>query len=245
MGLEREGKFGVVGAWSGRCQCSRLKSSRPFKCDSALQKIPLSKQPSKRNPNLKMKTSLEILNTALSLQEMESDGWFLILHIVLETCTIQSMHKFNMSFIFQFYILGLTSWIRTNALIEGLKFENPWKWNLYEGFDLRTLAGVISPSDAFMWWPDDLQSLPHLTTTFLYRQFDILNSKTSLDESLGTGVDERWSSLRTPRQQVTYHKLWLRMQKQQPSPKSLWPFPQKSLRQVVTLYMTGDDEHEH
>ena len=55
--------------------------------------------PSKHNPNLKMKTSLEILNInmpttttnehrALSQQEVEFDAWFLILHIVLETHTI-------------------------------------------------------------------------------------------------------------------------------------------------------------
>jgi hypothetical protein len=176
---------------------------------------------------------------------MESDGWFSILHIILETCTTQSMHKFNTSsFLFHFFILTLTSWIRTNPWVERLKFESPSKWNSYEDLNLKTLAGSISPSDAFMWWPDDLQSLPHLTTTFLYRRFDILNSKTSLEESLGTRVDERWGSLRTPRQQVTYHKLWLRMQKQPPSPKSLWPSPQKTLRQVVTLYMTCDDEYK-
>ena len=33
------------------------------------------------------------------------------------------MHKFNMSFVFHFYILRLTSWIWTNPLTEGLKFE--------------------------------------------------------------------------------------------------------------------------
>ena len=44
-------------------QCSILKSSMPFKQDLALQNIPLSKHPSsKRNPELKMKTSCEVLN---------------------------------------------------------------------------------------------------------------------------------------------------------------------------------------
>ena len=53
--------------------------------------------PSQRNPKLEMKTSLEVLNMpitrinkcrALSLQEVELDGWFLILHIILKTCIV-------------------------------------------------------------------------------------------------------------------------------------------------------------
>ena len=36
------------------------------------------------------------------------------------------MHTFNMSFVFHFYILGLTSWIWTNPSTEELKFESPW-----------------------------------------------------------------------------------------------------------------------
>ena len=39
-------------------QCSRLKSSILFKCDLALQNIPLSKQ----QPQIENKTSLEVLN---------------------------------------------------------------------------------------------------------------------------------------------------------------------------------------
>ena len=46
------------------------------------------------------------------------------------------MHKFNKSFVFHFNILGLTSWIWTGPSIdEELKFESPWKWNSYEGFN--------------------------------------------------------------------------------------------------------------
>ena len=70
-------------------------------------------------------------------QEAELDGWFLILHIILETCTKYFMHKFNASFIFHFYILiRSTSWIWTNPSIERLKFESPSKWNSYEGVNL-------------------------------------------------------------------------------------------------------------
>jgi hypothetical protein len=47
------------------------------------------------------------------------------------------MHKFNMRFVFHFYILELTAWIRTNCSSGGLKFENPSKWNSYEGFNLE------------------------------------------------------------------------------------------------------------
>ena len=55
------------------------------------------------------------------------------------------MHKFNMSFVFPFYILGLMSWIWTSPSLERLKFENPSKWNSYEGFNLDH-------------WPPPLQS---------------------------------------------------------------------------------------
>ena len=74
---------------------------------------------------------------ASSLQEVELDGWFLILHVVLKTRTIQFMHKFNMNFAFHFYILGLTSWIWTN----------PSKWNSYEGFNLEHRITYIEGSD--------------------------------------------------------------------------------------------------
>ena len=71
----------------------------PFKRDLALQNIPLSKQPFKTQPQIENEDvtwspqyNLPATRTnkrrALSLQEVELDGWFLILHIVLETCTI-------------------------------------------------------------------------------------------------------------------------------------------------------------
>ena len=125
----------------GHGQCSRLKSSMPFKHDLALQNIPLSKQPYKTQPQIEneditgspqynMHATRTNKRRALSLQETESHGRFLILHIVPETCTIWSMHKFNIIiFVFHFYIVGLTSWIWTNPLIERLKFESSSKWN--------------------------------------------------------------------------------------------------------------------
>ena len=120
-----------------------------FKCDLAFQNIPLSKQPFKTQPRFENEDvpwnpqyNLPVTRTtnkhkALSLQEVELDGRFSILHIVLDTCTISCMHKFNMSFVFQIYILGLTSWIWTRPSIERLNFENPSKWNSYEGFNLE------------------------------------------------------------------------------------------------------------
>ena len=73
----------------------------PFKRAFALPNIPLSLKLALQNatPNLKLKTSLEVLNKnllatrinerrALSLQEVELDGSFLILHIVMKTCTV-------------------------------------------------------------------------------------------------------------------------------------------------------------
>ena len=49
------------------------------------------------------------------------------------------MHKFHMSILFHLCNLGLMSWIWTSPSIEGLKFESPSKWNLYEGFNLEHL----------------------------------------------------------------------------------------------------------
>ena len=73
---------------------------------------------------------------ALPLQEVELDGWFLILYIVLDTCTIWFVHKFYMSFVFRFHILELMSWIWTTPSTKGLKFESPSKGNSYEGFNI-------------------------------------------------------------------------------------------------------------
>ena len=68
----------------------------PFKRDLALQNIPLSKQPFKMqhqienedvtwSPQYNLPATRTNKCRALSLQEGELDGWFLILHIVLET----------------------------------------------------------------------------------------------------------------------------------------------------------------
>ena len=73
---------------------------------------------------------------ALSLQELELDGWFLILHIVLETSTIWFMHTLNMSFEFHFYILELTSWIWTRPF--------NWKAEIWEPFKMKLIWEVQS-----------------------------------------------------------------------------------------------------
>ena len=126
---------------------SRLKSSMPFKCDLALQNILFSKQPFKtlsQIENEDVTWSLQcnmvhiLLSTrtnrhrALSIQ-VELDGWFLVLHIVLTTCIIYFMHKFNMNFVCRFYILGLTSWIWTSSSTERPKFWEPFKMKLIWG----------------------------------------------------------------------------------------------------------------
>ena len=43
------------------------------------------------------------------------------------------MRKFNMNFVFHFYILGLMSWIWTDPSTEGLKFVSPSKMKLIWG----------------------------------------------------------------------------------------------------------------
>jgi hypothetical protein len=131
--------------WHGTVRnVSRLKSLMPFKRVLALQIIPLWKQPFKTQPSVEnedvtwspqynMATTRTNKCRALSLQEMQLDGWFLIRHIVLETCTIEFMHKFKVTF----YILELTSWIWTSPSTERLKFERHSKWNSYESFNLE------------------------------------------------------------------------------------------------------------
>ena len=69
-------------------------------------KITLQTQPQMENedvtwsPQYNMPTARTNKRRALSLREVESDGWFLIPHIALETCTEQFMQKFHMSFEF-------------------------------------------------------------------------------------------------------------------------------------------------
>ena len=119
----------------------------PFKRDSALQNIPLSKQPFKPQSQIEIKdvtwspqcnppATRTNKRRALSLQDVDLHGWLLILHIVLEMRTIQFMHQFNTSFVFHFYILGLTSWIWTDPSTGELNYESPSKWNSYEGLNL-------------------------------------------------------------------------------------------------------------
>ena len=70
----------------------------PFGRDLALQNIPLSKQPFKLQPEIEIEdvtwspqynlpTTRTNKRRASSLQEVELDSWFLILHSVLKTCT--------------------------------------------------------------------------------------------------------------------------------------------------------------
>ena len=61
------------------------------------------------------------------------------------------MHQFNTSFVFHFYILGSTSWIRTSLSTQGLKFESPSKWNSYESFNLEHWSKSIRLHVAIFW----------------------------------------------------------------------------------------------
>ena len=149
--------------------CLSLKSSMPFKRDLALQNTPLSKQPFRMQPKFENEDvtwspwcNLPATRTnkhrALSLRVVELDGWFLIICIVLETCTIWFMHKFNTSFVFHFHILGLMSWIWTNLSTGGLKFEIFSKWNSYEGFNLEHCLLLICLTIGFCYW---ISTRPH------------------------------------------------------------------------------------
>ena len=131
--------------WSLQCPSNAIW---PFKIHS------LKNNPLKHNPKLKTKTPFKILNIicppqdptkrrALSLQEVELDGWFLIFsHSTRNMYHI--MHAWVWyEFCVSFYILELTSWIWTNPSPKGLEFENPSKWNLYEGFNLEHCSRSI------------------------------------------------------------------------------------------------------
>ena len=63
-----------LGVDVGGMQCSRLKSSMPFKCDLALSKYTSLNNPSGHDPKLKMRTSLEVLNIICPPQEPTSVG---------------------------------------------------------------------------------------------------------------------------------------------------------------------------
>ena len=170
----------------------------PFKRDLACQNIPLSKQPFKMQPQIEnedvtwspqynLPTTRTNNRRALSLQKVELDGWSLILHIILETCTIWFMHKFIISFVFHFYILRLTSWIWTNLSTEEPKFESPSKWNSHEGFNL----------DHWRFWLIITHNSPqtmfrlrcHITFNFFLPEFS-LNVWGSV--YIGVRVQETW-----------------------------------------------------
>ena len=71
MPHEKKGISQHVTHW----QCSRLKSSMPFKCDSALQEYTSLKTTlQKRNSKLKRKMSFEVLNMICPSQEPTSKG---------------------------------------------------------------------------------------------------------------------------------------------------------------------------
>ena len=78
---------------------SKIEVFNALQMRLALQNIPLSKQPFQTQPqteneDITWSPQCNLPGTrtdkrrALSLQEVELDGWFLILHIVLETCTM-------------------------------------------------------------------------------------------------------------------------------------------------------------
>ena len=80
------------------------------------------------------------------------------------------MHKINMSFVFHFYILGLTSWIWNNPSTEKLKFESPSKWNSYEVFNLEH-------------WPNDFHIASSSTLWSLLVGGDKVRSDTSFAQA--------------------------------------------------------------
>ena len=119
-----------------------------FKRDLALQNIPLSKQLFKTQPQIEnedvtwspqynMPTTRTTSAWHLLLQEVELDGWFWNLHIVLKTCTTSFMHTFNTSFLFHSYILGLT-------YIMDLNQPFNWRAEIWQPFIMKLIWGLQS-----------------------------------------------------------------------------------------------------
>ena len=98
----------------------------PFKRDLVLPNIPLSKyEDITWSPRYNLPATRTNKRRALSLQEVELDGWFLILHIVLETYTIEFMHKFKMNYVYSWidvldlnhpFICICWSWVAPKAV---------------------------------------------------------------------------------------------------------------------------------
>jgi len=99
-------------------------------------------------PNWKWRRHLEVLNIICPSQEptgvghchykkVELNDCFLILHIRLETCTIQFMHKFNMNYVFHFYL---------NSWIDVLDLNQPFNWRseFWEPFKMKLIWGLQS-----------------------------------------------------------------------------------------------------
>ena len=107
--------------WSLRCSSSAIW---PFKTQPQIENEDVTRSSQCNLPTTRTKKC-----RALSLQ-VELDGWFLILHIILETCTRLFMRKFNMSFVFHFYILGFTYWIWTNPITKRVEVWEPFKMKL-------------------------------------------------------------------------------------------------------------------
>ena len=119
----------------------------PFERDVALHSIPLSNQPFKMQPQIEnedviwslqcdLPVTRSVKRRTLSLQEVELDGRFLILCVVLKACTSSFMHGFNMSFVFHF----LCSWI--NILDLNRRFN--WRADIWEPFKMKFIWGLQS-----------------------------------------------------------------------------------------------------
>ena len=128
-------------------QCSRLKSSMHFKFDLALQNIPLSKQSFKPQPQIEneditwnpqnnMPATSTNKRRSLSLQEVRLDGWFLILHIVLE----HMYHIIHAQVSYEICVSFLYYWI--DILDSNQPFI--WKAEIWEPFKMKLIRGLRS-----------------------------------------------------------------------------------------------------
>ena len=137
----------------------------PFKRDLGPLKYTFLKQPFKTqtqieneditgSPQYNLRATWTNKRRALSLQEVQLDGWFLIIHIVLETCT---------SLYMSFCIAFLYSWI------DVLDLNQPcnWKAKIWEPFKMELIWGLQS-------WP--------LISAHLFPFYWLLDTKKKLNK---------------------------------------------------------------
>ena len=99
------------------------------------------------------------------------------------------MRKFNMNFVFHFYIFVLTSWLWTSPSTEEPNFESPSKKNSYESFNLEHWSWAFQPA-RYRWtsWSSKTLGKVRIISMESIKQGQKIPTSNRLDlETLGCG----------------------------------------------------------